>query len=94
MRTPQEALRLYARCQESGAELIAFERIHRNCIEITLRYGTNVREPMPRSTEWFVLIEAASTHASIPVREALEAALMAGIEAGEAEDVVSVESEA
>lgn len=94
VRSPHEALRLYARCQESGAELVAFELIQRNCIEITLKYGTNVREPMALSTEWYVLIEVASTHASIPIREALEAALMAGLEAGEAEDVVICESEA
>lgn len=94
VRSPHEALRLLARCQESGAELVAFELIQRNCIEITLSHGTNVREPMPLTTEWYVLVEAASTHAAIPVREALEAALMAGIEAGEAEDVVICESEA
>lgn len=94
VRSPHEALRLYARCQESGAELVAYELIQRSCIEVTLRHGTNVREPMSLGTEWYVLVEAASTHPAIPVREALEAALMAGIEAGEAEDVVICESEA
>jgi len=94
VRSPHEALRLLARCQESGAELVAFELIRKICIEITLRHGTNIRKPMELTTDWYCLIEAASTHASIPVREALEAALMAGIEAGEAEDVVLCESEA
>ncbi|WP_424811139.1 FAD-binding oxidoreductase [Roseococcus sp. YIM B11640] len=94
VRSPREALKLYARCQESGAELVAYELIQRNCIEITLRHGTNVREPMALTTPWYVLVEAGSTHPSIPVREALEAALMAGLEAGEAEDVVICESEA
>ncbi|HEV7456717.1 MAG TPA: FAD-binding oxidoreductase [Roseococcus sp.] len=94
VRSPHEALRLLARCQESGAELVAFELIRRNCIEITLKHGTNIRQPMELSTDWYCLIEAASTHAAIPVREALEGALMAGLEAGEAEDVVLCESEA
>ena len=94
VRTPHEALRLLARCQESGAELVAFELIRKVCIEITLRHGVNIRKPMELASEWYCLIEAASTHVSIPVREALEAALMAGIEAGEAVDVVICESEA
>ncbi|MDB5413620.1 MAG: dependent oxidoreductase family protein [Rubritepida sp.] len=94
VRSPHEALRLLARCQESGAELVAFELIGKVCIEITLRHGTNIRRPMELTTDWYCLIEAASTHVSIPVREALETALMAGIEAGEAEDVVICESEA
>lgn len=94
VRSPHEALRLLARCQESGAELVAFELIRKICIDITLRHGTNIRQPMDLATDWYCLIEAASTHASIPVREALESALMEGIEAGEAEDVVLCESEA
>jgi FAD/FMN-containing dehydrogenase len=93
VRSPAEALRLLARCQESGAELVAFELIRKICIEITLRHGTNIRQPMELSTDWYCLIEAASTHAAIPVREALESALMEGIEAGEAKDVVLCESE-
>jgi FAD/FMN-containing dehydrogenase len=94
VRSPAEALRLLARCQESGAELVAFELIRKICIDITLKHGTNIRQPMELSTDWYCLIEAASTHAAIPVREALESALMEGIEAGEAEDVVLCESEA
>ena len=94
VRSPHEALLLLARCQESGAELVAFELIRKICIEITLRHGHGIRQPMELSTDWYCLIEAASTHAAIPVREALEAALMAGLEAGEAEDVVLCESEA
>ncbi|MCW8086971.1 FAD-binding oxidoreductase [Sabulicella glaciei] len=93
VRSPHEALRLLARCQGSGAELVAFELIGRPCIEITLKHAPHVRKPMELSTSWFCLVEAASTHLSIPVREALEAALMAALEAGEAEDVILCESE-
>ncbi|MCU0944792.1 MAG: FAD-binding oxidoreductase [Rubritepida sp.] len=94
VRSPREALRLLARCQECGSDLVAFELIRRLCIEITLRHGVGIRPPMELSTDWYCLVECASTHPAIPVRAALEAALMAGLEAGEAEDVVLCESEA
>jgi FAD/FMN-containing dehydrogenase len=94
VRSPHEALRLLARCQECGAELVAFELIRKICIEITLKHGVGIRQPMELSTDWYCLIECASTHPAIPVRAALEGALMAGLEAGEAEDVVLCESEA
>jgi FAD/FMN-containing dehydrogenase len=94
VRSPHEALRLLARCQECGADLVAFELVRRICIDIALRHGAGLRQPMALSTDWYCLIECASTHASIPVRAALEGALMAGLEAGEAEDVVICESEA
>jgi FAD/FMN-containing dehydrogenase len=94
VRSPHEALRLLARCQECGADLVAFELIRKLCIEITLKHGVGIRQPMELSTDWYCLIECASTHAAIPVRAALEGALMEGLEAGEAEDVVLCESEA
>jgi D-lactate dehydrogenase (cytochrome) len=94
IRDPDAALSLLNRCQESGAELVAFELIRSICIDITLRHGTNVRKPMELSTEWVVLVEAASPHPATPVRESLEAALAEAIEAGEALDVVLCESEA
>jgi FAD/FMN-containing dehydrogenase len=92
--SPRAALALLARCQECGAELVAFELIHRRCIEIALRHGAGLRPPMPLAAEWYCLVECASPHAAIPVRAALEGALMAGIEAGEAEEVVLCETEA
>ncbi len=94
VRTPLDALRLLARCQEAGAELVAFELIRRDCIEVALRHGQNIRQPMELSTEWFCLIEAGATHPAIPVRAALEGALAAALEAGEAADVVLCENEA
>jgi len=92
--SPDAALRLLARCQSSGAELIAFELVQRICIEITLRHGANVRRPMALDAPWYVLVEAASPHPHAPVRAALEAALSDAVEAGEALDVVLCESEA
>ncbi|MBY0338106.1 MAG: FAD-binding oxidoreductase [Acetobacteraceae bacterium] len=94
IRDPDAALSLLNRCQESGADLVAFELIRSVCIDITLRHGSNVRKPMELTTEWVVLVEAASPHPATPVRESLEAALGEAIEAGEALDVVLCESEA
>lgn len=93
VRSPHEALRLLARCQASGAELVAFELIQRACIEVTLKHAPAIRRPMELSTEWYCLVEAGAAHAALPVRAALEAALMAALEHGEAEDVVLCESE-
>jgi len=92
VRSPRAALRLLARCQECGADLVAFELIGRICIEIALSHGAGIRQPMELATDWYCLVECASTHAASPVRAALEAALMAGIEAGEAEAAVIAES--
>jgi FAD/FMN-containing dehydrogenase len=94
VRSPREALLLLARCQASGAELVAFELIQKVCIEITMRHGVNIPRPMELSTEWYCLVEAGAVHPAIPVREALELALMGALEAGEAADVVLCESEA
>jgi len=94
VRSPAEALQLLARCQESGAELVAFELIQRICIEITMRHGVNIPKPMELSTDWYCLVEVGAAHAAMPLREALEGALMDALEAGEAVDVVLCESEA
>ena len=66
----------------------------RICIEIALKHGAGLRQPMALPTDWYCLVECASTHAAIPVRAALEGALMAALEAGEAEEAVICESEA
>jgi FAD/FMN-containing dehydrogenase len=92
--SPEQALALFAHCQGSGAELIAFELIHRVCFEITLRHSAQLRQPMALDAPWYVLVEAASTHPDAPVRAALETALHDALEAGEALDAVLCESEA
>ena len=94
VRSPACALSLLGRCQASGAELVAFELIQRVCIEITLRHGANIPRPMELSTEWYCLVEVGATHPAIPLREALEGALMDALKTGEAVDVVLCESEA
>jgi FAD/FMN-containing dehydrogenase len=94
VRSPREALLLLARCQASGAELVAFELIQKVCVEITMRHGVNIPRPMELSTEWYCLVEAGAVHPAVPVREALEMALMDALQAGEAVDIVLCESEA
>ncbi|RVT96157.1 FAD-binding oxidoreductase [Rhodovarius crocodyli] len=91
--SPHHALRLLARMQDSGADLVAFELMDSHLVELTVGYVPGLRLPVPLTTPWCVIIEAGSPHPSAPVRELMEAALAEGIEAGEAIDVMLAESE-
>jgi FAD/FMN-containing dehydrogenase len=92
--SPEAALSLYGRLQESGAELIAFELCGRFCMELAARYGVGIRLPLPLEAPWYVMAEIAAAHASVPLRDMLEEALGAALEAGEVLDASIADSEA
>jgi FAD/FMN-containing dehydrogenase len=50
--------------------------------------------PLPLEAPWYVMVEIAAAHASVPLRDMLEEALGAALESGEAVDAVIAESEA
>ena len=92
--SPDAALSLYSRMMESGAELVAFELCARHCMEVSARYGVDLRIPLPIESPWYVMAEMAAAHPSVPLREMMEETLGAAMEAGEVSDAALAESEA
>ncbi|MDX2157917.1 MAG: FAD-binding oxidoreductase [Hyphomicrobiaceae bacterium] len=92
--SPDAALSLYGRMQASGADVIAFELCGRYCMEIAARHGVGLRIPLPIESPWFVMVEIAAAHASVPLREMLEQTLADAMDAGEVTDASLAESEA
>ena len=92
--TPDAALSLFGRMMESGADVIAFELCGRYCMEVAARHGVGLRMPLPLESPWFVMVELAAAHESIPLRQILEDTLAAAMEAGEVTDAAIAESEA
>ena len=92
--SPDAALALLSRVYGAGADVVAFELISQSCMAIVARYAPQIRLPLPVTSPWFVMLELAASHAAVPVREMLEAALFAADEAGEITDGVLAENEA
>ncbi len=92
--SPDAALSLYGRMMESGADLIAFELCARYCMETAARHGVGLRMPLPLESPWFVMLEIAAAHPSVPLREMMEGTLAEAMEAGEVTDASLAESEA
>lgn len=87
------ALSLYGRMQGSGADVIAFELCGRHCMEVVQRHGVGLRLPLPIESPWFVMVEIAASHDSVPLRDMMEATLSDAMEAGEVTDASLAESE-
>ena len=92
--SPDAALSLLARMLGSGAEVIAFELCGRFCLEMAARHGVGLRMPMALDSPWYVMLEIAAAHESVPLRGMMEDALAAAMAADEATDAVLAESEA
>jgi FAD/FMN-containing dehydrogenase len=92
--SPDAALSLYGRMMEAGADLVAFELCGRYCMEVAARFGVDLRIPLPLTSPWYVMVEIAAAHPSVPLREMMEDTLGAAMEAGEVVDAALAESEA
>jgi FAD/FMN-containing dehydrogenase len=92
--SPDAALSLFSRMMESGAEVIAFELIIGECMDIVSRNGIGIRIPLPVGSPWYVMVELAAAHPSVPLREMLEDTLAAGAEAEEVLDAAIADNEA
>ena len=91
--SPEAALTLFSRVMESGADVIAFELIIGECMEIVSRNGIGIRIPLPLGSPWYVMVEIAAAHPSVPLREMLEDTLAAAAEAEEVLDATIAENE-
>jgi len=89
---PDHALALLHRVKAETGALSAFEIMNRLAVTLTQKHVPDMRDPMP-GAPYLVLLEFDS--ASVEgLRDAVEGALSAAIEAGEAQDVLIAESEA
>ena len=92
--SPDAALALFSRVMESGGDVIAFELCARFCMEMAAKHGVGLRIPLPLDSPWYVMVELAAAHESIPLREILENTLGEAMEAGEVSDAAIADSEA
>jgi FAD/FMN-containing dehydrogenase len=67
--------------QRSGGAVTSFELMKRLAIEVAVKHGQNCRDPLATPQPWYVLLELSSSEPS-GLRESMESALAAGVEAG------------
>lgn len=93
--SPEAALRLLHRVRAAeGAALSAFELMSAIGVEFVLRHIPGTSLPTQARADNYTLVECTSPRTGAHVREGLEAALAAAIEAGEVADAVIAESDA
>ncbi len=75
----EDVMQLFARARAaSGDQLTAFELIPRIGLEIALKHGVNLRDPLKTRHDWYVLLEVSSSQKDSGLRGALEALAGAG----------------
>ncbi|RAI42296.1 FAD-binding oxidoreductase [Rhodoplanes roseus] len=90
--SPEAALALLGLVQErAGGSVTSFELLARICLDMALRHGTGLRDPLAGQHPWYVLIELSSG-AREGLRDLLEETLALGIEQGLIVDAVMAES--
>ncbi len=90
--SPAMALQLLARAQAgSGGTVTTFEVMPRLAIDMVLKNGAQVRDPLAGSHAWYVLLEISSQE-SEGLQDSVEAMLAGAFEAEEAEDAVLASS--
>ena len=93
--SPAQALALLARLRAATGDAIdSFELMPRDGLDLVFAHIPDTRDPLAGKHAWYVLIEATSARAGDPLGDALEAAVGAALEAGEAADAVIAASEA
>ena len=85
------ALALLHRMKAATGAVSAFEVMNRLSVDVTAKNVPNVRDPLSGAGQLAVLIEFEAAHAE-GLREAIETALAAAIEAGEAETALFAEN--
>ena len=80
------------------AELVGFEAMNALSLALVQRHFSVLRAPLPLASDdgaalWSVLIDLASPHDELVLRDGAAAALAAAVEAGEAVDVVVASNE-
>jgi D-lactate dehydrogenase (cytochrome) len=87
LKTPADALKLLAISQaEAAGSLTSFELLAEICIDMCIKHGTDVREPLQNRHPWYVLMEISSSRDD--ARATLETILGRGMEDGIVDDAV------
>jgi FAD/FMN-containing dehydrogenase len=90
--SPEHALKLLARAQGgSGGTVTTFELLPRLGIDMALKNGAGVRDPLAGKHDWYVLLEVSSQDAD-GLQDKVEMMLTGAFEAEEAEDAVLASS--
>ena len=85
LRTPADALKLLAISQDEAAGgLTSFELLAGICVDICVRHGAGIRDPLTRRHPWYVLMEVSSSRDDAAA--AVETILERGIKSGCVED--------
>ncbi len=93
VKSPDAALEMLALLRRHcGDRINAFELMSRNCLELVLRHIPGTRDPLPAAHGWYVLTELADSRPLEALREELETALGAAMEAGLVLDATIAES--
>jgi FAD/FMN-containing dehydrogenase len=94
VRDPAAAVDLLSRMQAAtGGMMSAFELMPRIGMEFVLAHIPGTRDPLPAPSPWYVLMEATGGNGT-GIKDAVESALSAAIEAGLATDAAIAANEA
>jgi D-lactate dehydrogenase (cytochrome) len=87
LQSPQQALALLGIAQAEGSgNLTSFELLPEITIDISVRHGNGIRDPMQQRYPWYVLMELTSSGASLS--ETMETILSRAMEDGIVDDAV------
>ena len=87
LKSPADALKLLAISQaEAAGSLTSFELLAEICVDMCVRHGTDIRNPLQNRHSWYVLIEVSSSRDDAAAT--VEAILGRGMEDGVVEDAV------
>ncbi|WP_425906291.1 FAD-binding oxidoreductase [Nitrobacter sp. TKz-YC02] len=81
LKSPADALKLLAISQaEAAGSLTSFELLAEICVDICLKHGTDIRDPLAYRHPWYVLMEISSSRddAAATVEAVLERAIRNG----------------
>ena len=93
--SPGAALALLARLRTAvGDQIDSFELMPRDGLDLVFEHIPATRDPLGARHPWYVLVELTSPRADDRLSQALEAALVAAIEAGEIGDATIAATEA
>jgi FAD/FMN-containing dehydrogenase len=92
---PKAAIALYSEARGAlGDQLNAFELISRVAMDLVLTHIPGTSDPLPDSTEWYVLMELGSTSTGSGADDVLQTFLSAAVDSGQVKDGVLAQSEA
>jgi D-lactate dehydrogenase (cytochrome) len=83
LRRVEDVMEVFARARAASSDLLsAFELIPRFGLEIGIKHVHGVTDPLGAPYPWYALLEVSSSQTEVSLRDALEAFLGEGIEAG------------